>query len=353
MTAILRGLATANPARYATQQEVWEFLESHFRLGPAERELYRKILLDGPIHGRHIAVDCDEEICGQGPDEQIARFLKHSRSMACEAARKALSQAATGPADVAAIVVNTCTGYLCPGLSSYLAGDLGLPQRTEVLDVTGMGCGAAIPNLQSASRIVGQREAGAVLSISVEVCSATFFMGQDPDLVVSNSLFADGASAAVLMAQNGTASSGLVRLLDFESGVFPKYREHLRYKTVGGRLRNVLHKAVPVIGARAVAEVTHRLLDRRSMAQTDIDWWIVHPGGSSVLDRVAKALDLSAEQLRFSYDILAEYGNMSSPSVMFVLDRTLREGRPKPGQKGLLISFGAGFTAFAALIEFL
>jgi predicted naringenin-chalcone synthase len=353
MTAVLQGLATANPARYATQREVCEFLEAHFRLAPAERELYRHILLDGPIHGRHIAVDYDEEICCQGPDDQIARFLKHGRSMAREAARKALDQAATGPADVVGIIVNTCTGYLCPGLSSYLAEDLGLTPLTEVLDVTGMGCGAAIPNLRTASRIAGYRDGGSVLSVSVEVCSATFFMGQDPDLVVSNSIFGDGASAAVLTPGDATASSGLVRLVDFESGVFPKYREYLRYKTLGGRLRNVLHKAVPVIAARAVAEISRRLLDRRGMSQADIDWWIVHPGGSSVLDRVARALDLRADQLRFSHEVFAQFGNMSSPSVMFVLDRVLREGHPRPGQKGLMISFGAGFTAFAALVEFL
>jgi predicted naringenin-chalcone synthase len=144
-----------------------------------------------------------------------------------------------------------------------------------------------------------------------------------------------------------------VRLLDFESGVFPKYREHLRYRNMGGRLRNVLHKAVPVIGARASAQVAGRLLARHGLARNDIDWWVVHPGGSSVLDRIQKELGLSPDQLRFSREVLQQYGNMSSPSVMFVLDKILREGEPRKGQKGLLLSFGAGFTAFASLVEFL
>jgi alkylresorcinol/alkylpyrone synthase len=352
MTTLIRSLATANPRRYATQEEICEFLEAHFRLEQAERDLYRQILLDGPIQGRYVAIDYDEEICCQGPDEQIGRFLKHGRAMAAEAARGAMRQAGIRPMDVGGVIVNTCTGYLCPGLSSYLAGDLGLGNNTEVLDVTGMGCGAAIPNLQTASRMAERADQGAVLSVAVEVCSATFFMGRDRDLVVSNSIFADGAAAAVVMAQNGTVTPGSVRLLDFESGVFPKYREHLRYRNVGGRLRNVLHKAVPVIGARTAAQVATRLLTRRSLGLADIDWWIVHPGGSSVLDRVGQELGLAQEQLTFSYDVLRQYGNMSSPSVLFVLHRVLSEGSPRQGQKGLLLAFGAGFTAFAALVEF-
>ena len=109
---------------------------------------------------------------------------------------------------------------------------------------------------------------------------------------------------------------------------------------------------MPEIGATAIAGVARRLLDRHGLADSDIDWWVVHPGGVAVLDRVAEALRLPKEALRFSYGVFRDYGNMSSPSVLFVLQRLLREDRPRPGQRGLLLSFGAGFTAFAALVEF-
>ena len=94
------------------------------------------------------------------------------------------------------------------------------------------------------------------------------------------------------------------------------------------------------------------MLDRRGLTTRDVDWWIVHPGGTAVLECVAETLGLPSEALRFSYNIFREYGNMSSPSVMFVLKRVLERGDPRPGQRGLLLSFGAGFTAFAALVEF-
>jgi len=353
MKAILSALATANPQRYATQREICAYLEAHFAMEPAERELYRQLLLEGPIRGRYIAVDVDEEICSQDPDSLICRFTKHGRRIAAEAARAALHQAGLEPAGVEGLIVNTCTGYLCPGLSSYLIEDLGLPAFTWALDLMGMGCGGAIPNLEAACRMIQSGARKTVLCLSVEICSATFFTGPDPDLIVSNSIFADGASAAVLSASlNGDPAGGLLRFIDFESVTLPKYREQLRYTTKGGRLRNVLTRNVPVIGAKAVAQVVRRLLSRHSLTIDDIDRWIVHPGGTQVLKAVAKHVGLAPEKLRFSYETFYEYGNMSSPSVMFVLDRILRQAPPQTGDRALLVSFGAGFTAFAALVEF-
>ena len=109
---------------------------------------------------------------------------------------------------------------------------------------------------------------------------------------------------------------------------------------------------MPVIGAKAVAQVTQRLLERHGLTPEDISRWVVHPGGTQVLKAVEKHLGLTPEMLRFSYEIFRDYGNMSSPSVMFVLSKVLSEAKPAPGEKALLLSFGAGFTAFAALVEF-
>ena len=353
MKAILSALATANPKRYATQREIYEFLEAHFPMEQGERDLYRQLLLEGPIRGRYIAVDVDEEICSQDPDQLAWRFAKHARRIVVEAAQAALERAGLKATEIEGLIVNTCTGYLCPGLSSYVMEDLRLPASTSVLDLMGMGCGGAVPNLEAACRMIQSGAKKTVLCLSVEICSATFFLGPDPDLVVSNSIFGDGAAAAILRANlNGDLPGGFVRFLDFESVTLPKYREDLRYTTKGGRLRNVLTRNVPAIGARAVAQVTRRLLDRHGLSTDDIRWWVVHPGGTQVLQSVGKHLGLRRETLRFSYETFCDYGNMSSPSVLFVLDRILREAKPSAGETGLLLSFGAGFTAFAALIEF-
>jgi alkylresorcinol/alkylpyrone synthase len=216
----------------------------------------------------------------------------------------------------------------------------------------GMGCGAAIPNLEAAASMLARSGEGPVLSVAVEICTATIFPSHEPELVVSNSIFGDGAAAAVLDLVPDNRPGGLAQMVDFETGLFPRYREDLRYRTEGGRLRNHLSKRVPVIGARTVTEVASRLLARHGLSRNDIAWWAVHPGGTVVLAQVAKELKLDGEALRFSYNVFENYGNMSSPSVLFVLREILDSGRPQPGQKGMLLAFGAGFSAFAALVEF-
>jgi predicted naringenin-chalcone synthase len=171
-------------------------------------------------------------------------------------------------------------------------------------------------------------------------------------LIVSNSIFGDGASAAIVNAVENGKCNGLLSLLDFESGVFPEHREQLRYRTEKGRLRNVLGKRVPIIGANSGASVVGKLLERNSLLPEQIDWWAVHAGGTSVLKQLGKRLHLTDDALRFSYEIFRKYGNMSSPTVMYVLKKILEDGRPEPGARGLILSFGAGFTAFGALVVF-
>jgi predicted naringenin-chalcone synthase len=350
---IVRAIGTANPPRYMTQKEVYEVFSRCFDMQPEERNLYEKLLLDGgPIRGRYFGVDDVEQACQLSPDELITRFQKFGVSTAAEAARQALAEGELNGNDIDVLVVNTCTGYLCPGLSSYLAEGLGLGDSVKVFDLMGMGCGAAIPNLECARGMLNGGPVQRALSVAVEICSATLFMGPQPDLVISNSIFGDGAAAVVLERGGNGEGEGLARLVDFETGTFPRYREHLRYRNQQGRLRNVLSKRVPVIAATAVRDVALRLLGRHGLSPKEIDWWVVHPGGTVILEQVAKTLKLPDEALRYSYEVFRDFGNMSSPSVLFVLKRILTEGHPSRGQRGLMLAFGAGFTAFAALLEF-
>lgn len=352
MKIILKGLGTATPPLYVTQEEAYEYLSTNFILKPAEQGLYRRILLDGKIKGRYLGMDTKRDALETDPDRHLERFLKFGRTTAVAAARRALAEAGVKTHEIAGLVVNTCTGYLCPGLSSYVAADLGLRTSISFQDLMGMGCGAAIPNLEAAAGMLVRNGEGPVLSIAVEICTATIFPSHEPDLVVSNSIFSDGAAAAVLDRETHNRPGGLARMVDFATGMFPKYREDLRYRTEAGRLRNQLSKRVPVIGAHTATDVATRLLARHGLSRNDVAWWAVHPGGTVVLAQVAKKLELADEALRFSYNVFENYGNMSSPSVLFVLREILDSKRPQPGQKGMLLAFGAGFSAFAALMEF-
>jgi alkylresorcinol/alkylpyrone synthase len=353
MRPIIRSLGTANPPLYTTQQEAFEFFRTHFNLEPEEEKLYRRLLLDGPVRGRYVGMDKVEDACETDPDCLNARFLKYARRTAAAAAVKTLRETNIPPHEIGGLVVNTCTGYLCPGLTSYLAEDLKLGPDLRTLDIAGMGCGGALPGLEAAAGLLAFNGQRPVLSIAVEMCSATLFMGADPALIVSNSIFGDGAAAMILQNGGGDTTGGLVRLLDFASGVYPQYRNQLHYRQEGGRLRNVLSMKVPRIGAKSAAEVLARLLERHHLTQDGIQWWAVHAGGTAVLDQVGRDLGLSETALSFSLDVFHNYGNMSSPSVLFALKHLIEQGRPQRGDLGVMLTFGAGFSASAALVEFL
>jgi predicted naringenin-chalcone synthase len=352
LKTILKGLGTATPPLYATQEEAYDFFSTHFTLTPTEQDLYRRIMLDGKIRGRYLGMDSKLDALETDPDRLLARYLKFARATAVAAAGRALMESDVRARLIGGLVVNTCTGYLCPGLSSYIATDLGLRESISFQDLMGMGCGAAVPSLQAAAGMLALGQDGPVLSVSVEICTATIFPSHEPELVVSNSIFSDGAAAAVLDRVPDHGTNGLARVVDFATGLFPQYRGELCYRTEGGRLRNHLSKRVPVIGARTAAQVATRLLNRHSLCRDDIAWWAVHPGGTAVLGQIAKEFKLTREALRFSYKFFEEHGNMSSPSVMFILREILDSGRPQAGEKGMLLTFGAGFSAFAVLVEF-
>ncbi len=352
MNVALKGLGTANPPLEVTQAEVFDHALRNFTLSGEEESLYRRLLLDGRIRKRHFGMKSPSEMSEREPGRLLERFLSYGLPCAAEAARKAMAQAGTGPEDIQGIVVNTCTGYLCPGLSSYLAEELKLPRSIGVLDLMGMGCGAALPNLESAAGMLERKGRGPVLSVAVEICSATIFPSHEPELIVSNCIFGDGAAAAVLDFQGQGASKGLARLVDFESALHPEWREELRYRSEGGLLRNSLSKKVPVLGAKAAKELCGRLLERNNLSIEDISFWALHPGGTLVLSQVARKLGLDERAMSYSYEVFESFGNMSSPSVLFVLKGILERGSPEPGTKGVMISFGAGFSSFASLLEF-
>ncbi|MFC1743652.1 type III polyketide synthase [Candidatus Riflebacteria bacterium] len=349
----ISAIATANPPLYVTQEEAYTYYNSMFDLSDNEMALYRKLLLDSAIDGRYVGMDTPAEIKETDPDELNRRFLKHGRKTGAKAVNLALKQSGLKPEDIGGIVVNSCTGYLCPGLSSYIFEDIGFPSNVQFVDLMGIGCGGALPNLSVAAGMLAGKLRKPVISLSVEICTATLFMGNDPGLIVSNSIFGDGASAAILVSDTEEVNESQgVALVDYESGLFPRYRSDLQYRMEDHRLRNVLSTRVPTIGAKTILEVATRLLDRNKLTKDQIKYWAVHSGGTAVLEGIGHAFGLKNNELCYSYEVFKKYGNMSSPSVMFVLQNILEHGKPEKGQYGLLLAFGAGFSAFAILLRF-
>lgn len=348
------GLGTATPPNRFTPGECWEALiaSPNFQeLNPRSQAILKKVL--GPGSGiafRYLSFDRLDEAFALTPDVLHARFTRHAPRLAVAAARGALAKAQLGPGDVDGIIVSTCTGYLCPGLTSYVIPDLGLRPDILAVDLVGQGCGAALPNLRLAEALLSAGRCRNVLSVCVEVCSAAFYLDNDPGVLISACLFADGAGAAVLSGSPPTASAQpAVEWVDTATFLSPENRDYLRFEQKGGFLRNILSKQVPGLAAKFAEGVLAQVLNRHGLVRGDIGEWIMHAGGREVLVSLGEGLGLSEHHLRWSSETLRNYGNVSSPFVFFVMDAAL-QGDAARGW-WWLSSFGAGFTCHGALLK--
>ena len=260
------------------------------------------------------------------------------------------TRAAPRPATSTAVVVSTCTGYLCPGLSGYVVERLGLRRDVQAFDLVGQGCAAALPNLQLGRALLATAECRRVLSICVEVSSAAMYLDDDPGVLISACLFGDGAGAAVLSrnADDGRPSARTLAWVDSASVIEPASRTALMFEQREGMLRNILTREVPALAADHAHRLLAIVLDRAGLRTSDIATWALHAGGRDVLQAVERRFDLEKGALRYSAAMLREYGNLSSAFVYFVLEAALADDAP--GGWWWLSSFGAGFSAHGALL---
>ncbi len=334
----LQSLATAVPTASFSQPDCWRIVEG----SAARSRLKRRSMLilhsilrgDHGIERRHFAVPDVESVFDRSSDELNQAFRAEAPALAARALGAALEKAGAAPGEIDALLVCTCTGYLCPGVTSYVAERLGLRQDALLQDLVGLGCGAAIPTLRAASHLLAAHPGATVACVAVEICSAAFYLDDDPGVIISACLFSDGAAATLWRATPGP--SGL-RAFGFSSLHQPEDRDKLRFEQRDGKLRNLLHRSVPELAAGAVG----RLWAGRG--PRPVSGVVAHPGGRDVLEALAPVvaphpLDASARTLR-------EHGNMSSASVLFALEEALRGGGPGGGGDFWLVSFGAGFSA--------
>jgi predicted naringenin-chalcone synthase len=347
----IQGLGTAVPSQSYGQKDCWTVLQASGRfeqLAPRSRAILRKVLTgSNGIVTRHLALDRLEQAFELTPDALHARFLRAAPALAAQAGQRALKDAGSEPGEIDAILISTCTGYLCPGLTSYVAERLGLRSDVLTLDLVGQGCGAALPNLRAAEALLAAGRCRRALSICVEVCSAAFYLDDDPGVLISACLFGDGAGAAVL----GNSTNGHRRLEWRASGSLlrPRDRDLLRFEQRGGMLRNILSPTVPALAAKHAETVLAEVLTQAEVRQSEVKGWVLHPGGRDVLEALRQRLDLSESDLRWSAAVLAEHGNLSSASLFFVLQQALADSGPSGWW--WLTSFGAGFSCHGALLE--
>lgn len=347
-----RGIGTATPpARYTKAECLGAFQQSDWfaRLDARSHFIASTVLQrDNGMEARRLAVETLGDVFTIDPNTLAQRFLDNAPMLATQAAERALAQAELKPGDIDAVIVSTCTGHLCPGLSGYVVERLGLGSDVLAFDLVGQGCAAALPNMQLGRALLDSGAAENVLSVCVEVCSAAMFLDNDPGVLISACLFGDGAGAAVLSKSPKSGGPHIV-WKDSMSLIEPAERKALMFEQRDGMLRNVLTRAVPSLAAEYAYRILGTVLARAGLEPGDISTWIMHAGGRDVLLALERQFGLPADDLRYSAAMLREYGNLSSAFVYFVLEAALADDAPQGWW--WLSSFGAGFSCHGALLE--
>jgi len=351
MSMNLLGLGTAlPPARATTAQAallagtLGGYDEDLVRIASA---LYRR----SGVESRHTILDVGTGAPlrpvapgGEPPRtaERMSAYDPAAAELAGRAARAALADAGMGPERITHLVTVSCTGAAAPGVDIALLRALPLRPDCQRTHVGFMGCHGALAGLRVARAFAEADPRAVVLLVAVELCTLHFHYGRDEGQVVANALFADGAAALVGAAGEGPGWS----LAGSGSCLLPEGEDAMSWTIGDHGFRMTLSPRVPEIVARHLPGWLASWLDAQGLSQADVQSWAVHPGGPRVLSVVGEALGLPAGATDVSRAVLAEHGNMSSPTVLFVLQRLRAADAPRPA---CALSFGPGLVVEAAL----
>jgi predicted naringenin-chalcone synthase len=363
MSPEILSLATGVPGKRYDQAELFAFLKTLFKRTRHARFIFNQAAIDH----RHMAIDPAFYDEPRGTEARNQCYMELALPLGEEVIMRCLQAAGVGPEAVDDFFVASCTGLDIPGLDLRLAGRLGMRSDLRRTCVLGMGCYAAFPALQRAREAVTAAPGRLALVLALELCSLHLQNDDSIENMVVSALFADGAAAALVghphtdrparvpppiaAAPGAFAWAGGPRLVD--AATFCDYQtfDHMAFHVTDHGFQMRLSAYVPDVLAANVAAFVDPLLARQGLRRDQVRFWGIHPGGSKILDYLQLQLGLSDGQMEHSRAVLRGYGNMSSPTILFVLDYIHRCGRPAPGDYGLLLAFGPGLTMESALVQ--
>jgi predicted naringenin-chalcone synthase len=343
MTARLQALGTAMPDNVLKQTEIVEGL---FGRLPGWDPGWAEVFENSGVERRASVVDAGYLAQPGSTAERMQIFAPAARKLGAEAARRALQRA--GPdaaAEVGDLLAVSCTGYSGPGLDLHLAADLELDQRVQRLAIGHMGCYAALPALRTAAALAGASGRRALVTC-VELCTLHVQPMRTREDAVYLALFGDGAAAALV----GPGGPGPT-IAGSATVTVPRSEERMGWTILDHGFQMWLSPRVPALVERGVSQLVEDLLGPRGLAAADVAHWAVHPGGPEIVDRVQRRLELSDAQVARSYEVLADGGNRSSATVLFILEQLLGSGEVEPGQWIVALAFGTGLTLEALLLR--
>ena len=335
-------VASALPPHRIGQAEIKTFARSMFSGTYRDIERLTPVFDNVHVENRHFCVPLEWFEEDHTFPEKNALYLEHALSLSAKAARRAMDRAGAAPEDVGAVFFFSTTGFATPSLDSKLIFELGLSEHTRRLPVWGLGCAAGASTLAHAADYARLYPDKLVLLVGVELSGLTFQRGDRSKAnLISTSLFADGAAAVLLGGSTGDGPE----LLGSYSTTWPGTESVMGWELIETGLKVQLSKSVPTIVLEKLRPNLEAACSSLGLEFSDLEHFILHPGGAKVLDAFEKVFDLEPGALTFSRGVLRDCGNMSAVTVLFILERFLEGGESSPGDLGVLSAMGPGFSA--------
>jgi predicted naringenin-chalcone synthase len=365
MPSYLGAIGTATPPHRLAQPTIAAFMAEALELDAGSTRKLRALYRVSGIEHRHSvladygrengAYDFFPNTPGLEPfpsvSQRMAAYRREALPLALAAVEDTLRQApGIAATSLTHLITVSCTGMYAPGLDIELVTALGLPTSVRRTCVNFMGCYAAVNALRLADSIVLADPAARVLVVSVELCTLHFQKSHDADHLVSNALFADGAAACLVLGQPLAGPSLALRA--FHCGLAPEGVQDMAWHIGDFGFEMTLSGYVPALIEGGIGQLTSDLLQDLPVQRQDIKHFALHPGGRKILEAIEQALGLSKHDNRYAYQVLRDYGNMSSATVLFVLRELLAAASPADaGAPVLSCAFGPGLTMEAMLLE--
>jgi predicted naringenin-chalcone synthase len=365
MSLMILGLGTATPPQRVTQDEAARVAALVSGTTPQQTALLSILYRQTQIASRHMVAGsrilegalqshrahADAAPLSQQPipgtAERMAVYQREALPLALTACRHALRQSNVKPADISHLVTVSCTGFAAPGVDLGLMKALHLDATVERTHVGFMGCHGAFNGLRAARAFVEADGRARVLLCAVELCSPHYYYPWRPDAAVANALFADGAGALVAGPPGASSPDGWHATAN-GSCVFPDSESAMTWTIGDHGFEMTLSKSVPQLIASHLRPWLERWLASHHLRIDQVASWAIHPGGPRILTSVEAALGLSPEQTRASREILRDFGNMSSATALFILERLRASNAPRPC---VGLGFGPGLAAEAVLFR--
>jgi alkylresorcinol/alkylpyrone synthase len=341
----LLSLATAVPPHVIPQADAKARAREAFGGRKALFDRLSGVFDNAGIAQRHIVAPQEWYLGDHGWHDRNAVYLEASEILFLDAAGKAIEQAGLVPADIDGVVTVSTTGIATPSLEARVLPRLGLRQDVRRVPVFGLGCAGGVNGLALAARLAAAEPGQRWLFVTVETCSISIRLdSQDPAAIVATALFGDGAAAAVVT--NG--ERGLAQVTGSAERLWPDTLRIMGWDVEDPGLAVVFDRAIPPFIEAELADAVDAMLGSLGLSRGDIDRLCCHPGGVKVIDAIEAALDLTRGALNIEREILRDYGNMSAPTVLFVLQRLLEQELP---DRVLMTAFGPGFTCAGLVLE--